>query len=158
MWLILSDSHDNMKVLERVENLIVEKKVKRVFHCGDFVAPFVLGKLLKEGVEFHGVFGNNDGEVLLLHRRSDGRIVKPPSVVEADGLKVVMMHEPILIETIANSQEYDLVLYGHTHRIDVRKVGKTLVINPGELCGYLTGRSTVYLFDPETREGELVEL
>jgi len=68
------------------------------------------------------------------------------------------MHEPILIETIANSQEYDLVLYGHTHRIDVRKVGKTLVINPGELCGYLTGRSTVYLFDPETREGELVEL
>ncbi|PLV58985.1 metallophosphoesterase [Thermotoga sp. KOL6] len=158
MWLILSDTHDNMQVLKRVGELVVEKKIEKIFHCGDFVAPFVLGNLLKDGVDFYGVFGNNDGEILLLNKRSNDRIKKPPFSLEVSGLKIVMMHEPVLVDTIARSQEFDLVMYGHTHEVDVKKVGKTLIINPGEACGYLSGRSTVYLFDPETREGELLEI
>ncbi|AIY86275.1 MULTISPECIES: metallophosphoesterase [unclassified Thermotoga] len=158
MWLILSDTHDNMEVLKKVEELLSEKNIEKIFHCGDFVAPFTLGRLIKEGVDFYGVFGNNDGEVLLLDKRSGGRIKKPPISLEIDGLRIAMMHEPVLLDAIVRSQEFDLILYGHTHRVDVRKEGKTLVVNPGEACGYLSGKSTVYLFDPRTREGELLEL
>jgi predicted phosphodiesterase len=39
-----------------------------------------------------------------------------------------------------------------------RKNGKTLVINPGEVCGYLTGNATMALLDTAKREAKIVKL
>jgi len=36
--------------------------------------------------------------------------------------------------------------------------GKTLLVNPGEVCGYLSGRKTVALLDLEEMNAEIVEL
>jgi len=33
-----------------------------------------------------------------------------------------------------------------------------LVVNPGEVCGYLSGKSTIALFDTVKREVRLVDL
>jgi predicted phosphodiesterase len=55
-------------------------------------------------------------------------------------------------------QEYDLIIYGHTHKPDIRRERRTLAINPGETGGWLTGKSTVALFDPATREAEIIRL
>ncbi|HLD30045.1 MAG TPA: metallophosphoesterase family protein, partial [bacterium] len=56
------------------------------------------------------------------------------------------------------SQNYDLIIYGHTHKIDTRKEGKTLVINPGELGGWLTGRKTFVILDLASMKYRLAEL
>jgi len=48
------------------------------------------------------------------------------------------------------------VLYGHTHKLDIHQDGKTLIINPGESCGYLTGHSTAVILDPNTKEYEII--
>lgn len=44
-----------------------------------------------------------------------------------------------------------------THEIDVRE-GETLVVNPGEAGGWVTGRSTVGVLDIECMEVEIVDL
>jgi len=39
----------------------------------------------------------------------------------------------------------------------IEKRGRTLVVNPGECCGYLSGKRTVALVDTETMNAELME-
>ena len=51
-----------------------------------------------------------------------------------------------------------MVVHGHTHRAGVRREGKTLVVNPGEVCGYLYGRPTVAVLDTDKLEVKFVEL
>jgi predicted phosphodiesterase len=40
----------------------------------------------------------------------------------------------------------------------VYKRSKTLIVNPGEACGYLTGKSTVALLDTDKHKAEIIEL
>ena len=45
-----------------------------------------------------------------------------------------------------------------THTIKgIERKGKTLAINPGELCGYLTGKSTIAILDTVKNQAEIVE-
>jgi len=55
------------------------------------------------------------------------------------------------------SGEYDLIVYGRTHQVDIRQ-GRPLVVNPGECGGWLTGRSTVATVDLETMKPEAYAL
>ena len=71
--------------------------------------------------------------------------------------KVAVMHYPELAIPIAESGEFDLVVYGHTHEIDVRK-GRSLLLNPGETGGWTTGKPTVSIVDLETLEATIHDL
>ncbi|MGC9051468.1 YfcE family phosphodiesterase, partial [Pyrobaculum sp.] len=76
------------------------------------------------------------------------------------GRRVAVYHgtSPVLLRALVESGIYDVVIYGHTHQAAVERRGKTLVVNPGELCGCLTGRSTYAVIDLERLEVELVFL
>lgn len=156
---VISDSHDNLKKTEEFLNFLEKNPVDLVIHCGDVVSPFTL-KLLLEGLksDFLGVFGNNDGEVGGLLRVSGGLIGKPPVLKEIDGLKFAVMHEPLFVESLAKSGDFDFILYGHTHQVENFSLGKTKVVNPGELCGYLTGKSSFAILNTTQREVEIVKL
>jgi putative phosphoesterase len=52
-----------------------------------------------------------------------------------------------LLKSLINANYYDIVVYGHTHKAETYNVGKTLAINPGEACGYLTGQATMMILD-----------
>ena len=69
----------------------------------------------------------------------------------------VLMHEPKSIDALVASGHYDLVVYGHTHQIDLRE-GPCVVVNPGEACGYLSGRATVVVLDTATMKPERIDL
>ncbi|MBC7219112.1 MAG: metallophosphoesterase family protein, partial [Hadesarchaea archaeon] len=64
---------------------------------------------------------------------------------------------PEIIETIVRSNKYDVVVRGHTHRAKVFG-RRPLVVNPGEVCGYLTGRETVATLDLDRLRVRIVEL
>jgi len=49
-----------------------------------------------------------------------------------------------------------LVIYGHTHRQDIRKVGDTLVINPGEATDWITGNSSIVILETDDMSWEVV--
>ena len=62
------------------------------------------------------------------------------------------------MKALVESKRYDIVVRGHTHKPEIKKVGKTLVINPGEACGYLSGKRTIALLDLEKSKGEIFEI
>ena len=154
--MVISDTHDDLDKVRRFVEIARERGVKRIFHCGDIVAPFVIP--IFEGFDFYAVFGNNDGEWLYLKEKAGDSIKKGPRELEVDGRKVALMHEPFLLEAIVKSQIFDFVFYGHTHEMDIREEGRTLIVNPGEGCGCLTGRATAVLVNPVSKKYEVLEL
>jgi len=156
---VVSDTHDSLSKVREFVKRVNEEKVEFVIHCGDFVSPFTVKLLLSElRCDFMGVFGNNDGEVAGLLKVSGRLIEKPPVAKLIGSFRFAVMHEPLFVESLAKSGDFDFILYGHTHQIDVRVVDGCQVVNPGELCGYLTGKSSFAILEPGQSTVEIVRL
>jgi len=159
---ILSDSHDHLTNLRKAVEAFNDEGVTQVLHAGDFIAPFVANELQKLRCPLLGVFGNNDGERLGLQARFKGfgaEVKVQPAFVELDRKRFVLIHEHELVEALARSGEFDVVVYGHTHQVDIRLTENgCLIVNPGETCGWLTGKATVVVLDTERMEARLLEL
>ena len=162
---IISDTHDNLDSAKKAAEIFRERDIKIIFHLGDFIAPFTLKAF--EGFELYGVFGNNDGEKFLIKKIAEELSFKidfAPFEVELEGKSFLLLHgfgsiERTLkiVNSFAASQNYDFVIYGHTHKRDLRKKGKTMIINPGEACGYLTGKRSIAILNIENKNAEFVE-
>ena len=159
---ILSDSHDHLTNLRKAVEALNDSGVGYAIHAGDFVAPFVANELQNLRCPLMGVFGNNDGERLGLLARFkafNAEVKVQPAFVEWDGKRFVVVHEGDLVEALAQSGQFAGVIYGHTHAVDIRRTANgCLIINPGEVCGWLTGKATVALLDTDTLQVQLVEL
>ncbi len=166
---VISDSHDHKNNILKAVSIINERNVDALIHCGDYVAPFVRRWFneLKDSVKknFFGVFGNNDGEILFL-KENLGQICEFPQngkelILELGGKRIFISHMPReqTIEALGKSGVFDIILTGHTHIISNKKLNNgTLIVNPGEVCGYLTGKATFAILDTERMESEIIEL
>jgi putative phosphoesterase len=160
----ISDSHDNLTHIEKAIRILNEKKVGMVLHAGDYIAGFVIPKFKQLNCPLIGVFGNNDGDHELLKKRfsetGNCTIRDRFTQVTIEGYRIALLHghETELLNSIIDSGYFDSVIHGHSHNRGVERKGKTLVINPGELCGYLTGKSTIALLDTIKNEAGIIEL
>lgn len=156
---VISDTHDNMNMLKKAVDLFNERGVGLVLHAGDYIAPFTARELRRLGCKLVGVFGNNDGEKFGLVKQFEefGELHEGVHQLKLDGKMIAITHYPEIAETLAGSGAYDAVVYGHTHRADIRGP-EPLVINPGECGGWLEGESTVAVLDLATMSAELVRL
>jgi len=155
---IISDTHDNMPALHRAVEILTLQRVEHVIHAGDFCSPFTFRALKHLKCGFTAIYGNNDGERVLLQQLSNSRIFTQPHIIELAGKKIVLMHEHQVVDALADSSHFDLIVYGHTHTADIRKKGNTLIVNPGELSGWLYGKSTMAIADLSSLSAELIEL
>jgi uncharacterized protein len=157
---ILSDTHDNLPVVKRAVEVFNEANVSYVLHAGDLVSPFVDRALKGLKAPFIYVIGNNEGEIAGVYKlmKNVGEVHKGPVVKELGGKKVYLNHEPHCIESLAKSGDFDIIVYGHTHEIDVRTIGKTLIVNPGECSGWLTGRRTIAIVETDTMKAEIIDI
>ncbi len=163
---ITADTHDNRWSTEAILSQFAGENVDHIVHAGDYIAPFNARYFGNWAGRFTGVFGNNDGErVGLLKQFSDiGPIHVGPYPVEIGGRRLLLMHEPAALDAIGHSGDFDVVVYGHTHTVDIRAVkhasgsGETLIINPGEAGGWLNGSATAVLLDLETMEHQLIDV
>jgi len=158
LWMIISDSHDNIPNVVKFIEIAKERGVTHLFHLGDIVSPFLARYFLIDGIKFFGIFGNNDGEKLFLMEKFQKKLHNQPYEKEESGYRIFLMHEPYALTPAIKSQLYDFVFYGHTHKIDIRTEGRTLVINPGESCGYLTGKATAVILNPDDKMYEVIEI
>lgn len=156
---VMSDSHDNLPLIRKAVERLKQEKVELVLHAGDFVAPFTAGALSELDTRLVGVFGNNDGDKLFLRRRFQefGDIYEDYAEIELASRKIVIMHQPKFLDVLATSSVYDLVVYGHTHHIDIRP-GPPLVLNPGECGGWLTNQATIAVVDLATMTPSILTL
>lgn len=156
---IISDTHDNIPVIKKIFKRFEDSGIKNVIHLGDIISPFVF-KFIREVYtgNLYVVFGNNDGEKLFLKemaKKFNIALYRTPHILELNGKTIAMMHEPLFIEELPQVGMFDVVAFGHTHEFVSKKIGKTLLINPGEACGYLTGKSTYVELDLSTMEMSL---
>ena len=156
----MSDSHDRKTMIRSAVVLFKKHGVETIIHAGDFISPITFNYMKEIDVPFIGVFGNNDGEKAFLKKRFNniGNLYERCFKGEIAGKKFIVLHENDLVDSLAKSGDYDVVIYGHTHEIDVRKVGSTLVLNPGEVCGWLTGKYTVAILDTDTLDVEIIDI
>ncbi|MFH1038559.1 MAG: metallophosphoesterase [PVC group bacterium] len=157
---IISDTHENMPMIRNAVELFNREEVAVVLHGGDIISPITAKEFDDLKAPLIGVFGNNDGDRLFLTERFKkiGTIHPKRYEGEFGGKKCLLIHEPDMLDALVQSGVYDVIIYGHTHRAEITRRGKTLVINPGEGGGWITGRATAALLETETMEAELVEL
>jgi putative phosphoesterase len=145
---ILSDTHDNRSSIHRAVDLFTDAGCSLVVHAGDFIAPFTAREFSRLTCPFIGVFGNNDGDKNGLRRAFEkvGALYGPPHEFTHDDRRLVVMHEPDYIEEYLARSDIDVVIHGHTHHVEIR-AGHPLLLNPGECCSWITGKSSVILLD-----------
>lgn len=167
---IISDTHDNLNAISALGEKLKEIKVEYLLHSGDFCAPFTVRAIKEFGLPMNAVFGNNDGDKILLTQSAEGfgEIRDGTFVFDLGNRKFAMTHYPESVDALAKSEQFDVIVYGHTHKLEIRKelylpkevAGRNscIIINPGELCGWLTRRKTAVVFDTDTLSTELIEL
>jgi putative phosphoesterase len=155
---ILSDTHDHLDNIRRALALLEGRGAEGLLHLGDIVSPFALKALLKFQGPFYAIFGNNDGEKAGL-RNIFPELRDGPRIFELGGRRLGVAHSVQEVPA-----EYwntcDGVFYGHTHaRVLKPKQGtRPLELNPGEGCGWLTGKPSCALLDLETMGAEILEI
>jgi len=167
---IMSDTHDNLPMVKKAVSRLLTEKVDLVLHAGDYVAPFVIPLFKPFKGKFIGVFGNNDGDHEFLKRRFaefDLEIRGIFAEVNIDDLRIALLHggEPggapgpsELLKSLLSVKCYDVIIHGHIHEAKAYKKGRTLIINPGEVCGYLTQKPSVAVLDTETMKAKIIQL
>ena len=161
---VMSDTHDNIEQTKKAVSKFNREGVEQVLHAGDFISPFMIDTLKKLKAPLTGVFGNNDGDRALLKRKSgmhpSMKIGGTFARIDVGGMRIGLLHgnDRELLETLTTCGSLDLLVYGHTHNPEIRKEGSLLIVNPGEVYGHLTGRSTVALVDTVQRSADIVDL
>jgi len=159
---IISDTHDRLEAVEKAVDLFNTAGVEVVLHAGDLVSPFVVPRLAKLKAKLYYVWGNNDGDRLLVSKRMAEFGMEPPTeiaLLNIAGKRIALLHgtSELIVEALAKSMQFDIIVRGHTHKAEVIR-GNCLVINPGEACGYLTGKRTVAVLETDTMDVQLLEI
>jgi putative phosphoesterase len=130
---IVSDTHDNLDVVEAAVDVLETVDPDVVVHCGDFVAPFSAAAF-DTGTEFHAVRGNNDGEWALADTVDEfGTYHGELAELSFDGHDVAVYHgtSGAIVDALVDCGRYDYVCHGHTHEFAHERCGDTVRINPG---------------------------
>ena len=157
---LISDSHDHLDNIRKAAHLFRERGVERVIHTGDFVSPPSIRCL--EGFSLYAVHGNNDGERLGLAKvfeKVGGELADEVLIMDIPEGRLAAYHGTVsvILTALIRSQDYEVVVSGHTHRVEDRQEGKTRVLNPGSAHGF-GQEATVMVYDTATGLAELIAL
>lgn len=169
----MSDTHDHIERAIKALNILLDRGIDTVIHLGDIISPFMprfmWEKAIRKDFKLVAVRGNNDGDINTLSKRfseNGWTLYSDPTIVNINGRRLFIMHgygsadltEDIAIAIAKSMEDIDAVLYGHTHRIKAMRINNKLVLNPGEVCGYLTGKASVAILNTSDLSVEIIEL
>ena len=124
---ILSDSHHKVDYTKEVIDLLKSKGAEYLVHAGDLCVEDNLKLLEESNLIYVSVFGNNDMSLIPLQNKYT--IKQEPYHFKIKDVTFKLMHLPYYL-----SGDSDVVIYGHTHIFETDYKGKTLFLNPGEVC------------------------
>jgi hypothetical protein len=157
---IISDSHDNIDAIKEAIAFLNGKNVEMVIHSGDIISPFVARIFEGLNADLKVIFGNNDGDRMMLKmifEKIGAEVLGEFGSLTIDGKRICVIHgtEEEIVSALASSGIFDVIIRGHTHEASIKE--DPLIINPGEVCGYLTGRRSLALLDIRRMEAEIVD-
>ena len=158
---LIADTHDRLPAIAELVKQMQAGGVGMVLHAGDYVSPFALRAFEDAQVSLAGVFGKNDGDTQGLVSRAQSafgaELFESPHSFEIGGRRILLVHD------IADVQQrsvaaHEIVIHGHTHQQEMKTRGETLIVNPGEGCGWLYGTPSAAILDLDSREVEFLTL
>jgi putative phosphoesterase len=154
---ILSDTHSNYAIVKRVRDILDERQINEILHCGDIEDAETV--CLLEGLAPQFVLGNCDSDTPELRqaiRDVGGVLYDGFGLIERNNCNVAWIHghEQSRFGDLVDAQHFDFVFYGHTHRQERHRIGKTEVVNPGAL--YRARDKTFAILDTKSRQVEIV--
>ncbi|OGJ16414.1 MAG: hypothetical protein A2632_03025 [Candidatus Pacebacteria bacterium RIFCSPHIGHO2_01_FULL_46_16] len=159
---ILSDSHDRWDLLDTAVTMANEANCAVLLHAGDLVGLAGIDVLAKFVGDVYFIWGNNETEQKTFADSMgafDNLHLAGGTLDTTIGVTTVFMnHYPEVAQAAFSLEIHDLVVHGHSHEYQVKKLDKRFLINPGELCGRKTGVSTFVTFDAEEKSVERMEL
>ena len=156
---ILSDTHSRYATVEKALQILQQRKINVVLHCGDIEDSETVW--LFQGFTAHFVFGNCDTERHSIRQAVHGigeTLHDGYGHVELEGVKIAFTHgdDHRLLRELETSGAFDFLFYGHTHKAEEHRSGPTRVINPGAL--HRANPRTFVVLDLVTRTVESVEV
>jgi uncharacterized protein len=158
---LMADTHDRVPAIAELLRLIREGGATMVLHAGDYVSPLSLKPFEDLHMTLAGVFGKNDGDPQgLLSRAGAGlglEIFESPHSFDVAGNQILLVHD------IADTQKrsvkaHSIVVHGFAHKQSLKAQDDTVVVNPGEACGWLYGTPGAALLDLDTKKVEFLTL
>jgi len=134
---IVSDSHGHVPYTREAIRMLESLQVEQVIHCGDIGSTEIIG--LFAAWPTHFVFGNvdhYDQEELRATIEAAGQYCHERfGQLALRGKNIAFLHgdDGTAFSGAVDSKSYDVICYGHTHVADKRRVGTTLLLNPGAL-------------------------
>lgn len=158
---LLADTHDRLPAIRELVRRIADMGAELVLHAGDFCAPFSLMPFHEARVPLAGVFGHNDGDpegLRAFAARGVGvELFESPHSFDVGGRRILLVHD--LADAADRSIEsHEIVVHGLLHRQEYEMRGDTLLVNPGEGCGWLHGEPSAAIVDLESRHLEFIRL
>jgi putative phosphoesterase len=158
---LLADTHDRLPAMSALVARLAERGAGMLLHAGDFCAPFALAPLLEPHLPVGGVFGRNDGDRQgLLGKAATGigvELFESPHTFEVGGRQILLVHD--IGEVQGRSLDsHPVVVHGCSHKHERRARGETLIINPGEGCGWVYGTPSAAILDLETNHVDFLVL
>jgi uncharacterized protein len=158
---LLADTHDRLPAVRSLLTYMQEHGVSLVLHAGDFCAPFALRPFVELNMPMIGVFGRNDGDREGLGAYAQQgvgiELFESPHSMELGGARILMVHDigDVSDRSIA---EHGVVVHGFTHREEMKSRGDTLIVNPGEGCGWLHGEPSGAILDLASKQVQFFKL
>lgn len=160
---ILSDIHDHIDNLQKVLVQAKSANAEAIIFCGDMCAPTTAKIFAESGLPVYAVFGNCDEDQYQIALRGGDKfkvvgLAEEFHSLELGNRKIVFCHYPKLANLLSKTGEYDAVFFGHTHQAGMGTHEKTLLLNPGAICGIKDGKydkATFAIYDTASNAAEL---
>jgi putative phosphoesterase len=158
---LLADSHDRLPAIAEFVKQMQAAGVSMVLHAGDYCAPFALRPIEEASMSLAGVFGRNDGDTQgLLAKATAGfgaELFEGPHSFELGGQRIMLVHDIADVQP-RSIEAHGIVVHGFTHQQEMKHRGDTLIVNPGESCGWLYGTPKAAILDLDSRNVEFLAL
>ncbi len=165
---VLSDTHDQGELIRQAVAHFNEQQVTWIFHCGDWVSPFILHFFKGLQAPLRGVFGNNDGDKFrhLTFKNKWGLDLEYEErflEMELDHRRIAVFHGDYkgIVDGLVTCGKYDAVFHGHTHQRVNQQFGKTLSLNPGSLMRETSNTvkgASIAIYDTTTHQAFHIDL
>jgi len=142
---IISDTHGNSATFKKFADWARQNNIQEIIHCGDIgFADFIeeVSRSLPDA-KIHLVADKIKNEEPDIKKLAANGLI--PNInfcgqtgeIEIGGKKIAFAHKSNDARILAQTNNFDLVFFGHSHQPSEEKVGDCRLINPGELAGQM---------------------
>lgn len=159
---VLSDTHDNLDNLLTVLEILRQRGIQTVIHCGDLTDFSLISHF--SGFRLIYLTGNMDAASGTIKKRVEqmrednfaGLVFQG----NLDGVMVAATHSHLegKVMELVQEKRFCWIFHGHTHKRRDETIQGTRIINPGALGGLVRGPRSFCIVDLTAGEVEFIEL